>query len=87
MELSDNNTERKDSGGLTHDVSKNKDSIRNLDRSHLCDIGAKNVASFCPYPEIQCEGEFKDSGLICLAEEILRKNAIQAEAEETITIH
>lgn len=55
-----------------------------MDRSHFCKVLAKNQASFCAYPEILSEDEFKESGLICLAGEILRHNNIQAGVEEII---
>ena len=59
-----------------------------MDRSrHFCKVLAKNKASFCAYPEILSEGEFKESVLICLAGEILRHNDIQAGVEEEIIIH
>lgn len=50
----------------------NKDSSRNWARDHLCGTLAKNMALFCLGPENLSEDEFRDHGLICLAQKIPR---------------
>lgn len=47
---------------------------------------AKNLASYCPYPENLNEVDFKANGLICLAEETLSEERIQASDEGTTLI-
>lgn len=40
---------------------------KNWARGYLCDILAKNLTSFCLYPENLSKTEFKDKGLLCSA--------------------
>jgi hypothetical protein len=41
-----------DNQGQAHEIGdKNKDSIKNLTRGHVCYILAKNLSTFCPCPE------------------------------------
>lgn len=46
--------------------------LGNRARGHLYAIVARNLSSFCSYPENLREVKFKDNRLICLAEKISR---------------
>ena len=46
-------------------------------RNYLCNILAKCLDLFYSYPEIPHEIEFKNNGLICLEEKILRQERIR----------
>lgn len=75
-----------DSPGSAYEVSdRNKDSIRSQNRGYSCDSLAKNLVSFCQYPQ-NLGVKFKDKGLICLADEISRQDGTQAGAEEAAVI-
>jgi hypothetical protein len=67
--------------GCAHAVSdRNKPSLGNWSRNHLCYILAKNLPMFCPQPKTLWGTEFKGNKLINLAEEISTQPSIQALA-------
>lgn len=74
--LKDKNAERNTvNGDLAYEISEgNKDSIRNCDGGHSCDILTKSLASFCP--ENLSGAELKRNGIMCSVEEIARQHGI-----------
>jgi hypothetical protein len=54
-----------DSKDCAHEISDtNKGSIGKCTRNHLCYTLAKKLSTFCPFPEILWEAEFKHDRLI-----------------------
>lgn len=47
--------------------------ISKCPRDHSCDVLAKNVAAFCPFPKNLLEAKLKSFRLMALTERILRQ--------------
>lgn len=58
--------------GAQHKKVSEGKNISNCPRDHSCAILAKNMAAFCPYPKNLPEAKLKSSGLMALAEVIVR---------------
>lgn len=52
---------------------------------HSCDILVKHLAIFRLCSESLSEAELKSNGLVCLAEEVLRQDSIQAVSWSVLT--
>lgn len=74
--LKDKNAERNMvNEDLGYEISEgNKDSIRNCDGGHSCDILTNTLASFCP--ENLSEAEFKRNGIMRSGGEIARQDSV-----------
>lgn len=64
-----------DCGGPAKEVSEGNN-ISSSATDHFCDILAKHLATFCPYPNNLPETKLKNNGLNSLAEEIFRNSLI-----------